>query len=158
MVNKEDEKYMRHCLELAEQALHSGNPPVGAILVLVDQIIGSGIEAARTSGDVTDHAEIIAIRDAVRNGYRDQLAGARMFTTHEPCIMCSYVIRHHKIAEIVYGVAVANVGGHSSGFALLSTEAIPQWGLAPVIRKGIFEKEASALTHTFTLSTNKDKK
>ena len=77
------EKYMQQCLILAERALDSGNPPVGALIVFENTIIGTGVEAGRSTGDITNHAEILAVRDAIAAGHRDKLYMARMFTTHE---------------------------------------------------------------------------
>lgn len=51
-----------------------------------------------------------------------------MYTTHEPCIMCSYMIRHHRIPEIIFGTAVPYIGGLTSQFGVLATEAVPKWG------------------------------
>jgi tRNA(adenine34) deaminase len=143
------EKYMRQCLNLAEIALKNGNPPVGAILVFEDKIIGEGIESGKSTGDITNHAEILAIRDALKNGYSTVLNQSKMFTTHEPCIMCSYVIRHHKIPHIIYGVSVDTLGGFTSKFNLLSTEDVLKWGKSPLVTGGICEKECGILNELF---------
>jgi tRNA(adenine34) deaminase len=143
------EIYMRECLKLAEIALKNGNPPVGAILVFEDKIIGHGVEAGKSTGDITNHAEILAIRDAVKNGYSAVLNQSKMFTTHEPCVMCSYVIRHHKIPHIIYGVSVDTLGGFTSKFDLLNTEDVPKWGEKPTIVGGICEKECKILNEQF---------
>ena len=141
--------YMHTCLQLGKQALAQGNPPVGAILVHQDKIIGQGIEAAKTNDDVTDHAEILAVRNAIKNGYKDLLAKAVMYTTHEPCLMCAYVIRHHRIPQIVYGIAVDCIGGHSSRFDVLCDEEVASWGKKPVIIGGVCAQECQALTEDF---------
>ncbi|WP_345213923.1 nucleoside deaminase [Mucilaginibacter gynuensis] len=146
------ENYMRQCLNLAKLALAAGNPPVGAIIVLDGEVIGTGIESGRTSGDVINHAEILAVRDAIKNGYEDQLHLSVMITTHEPCIMCSYVIRHHHIPEIVYGTAVPFVGGATSKFNILSTQDVPKWAANPKIIGGICSAECNALSEQFRQS------
>lgn len=130
-MNSNHEKYMRHCLALAGQALQAGDPPVGAIVVFDDRIVGEGIESGKTTGDITNHAEILAIKDAINNGYRDKLRLSVMFTTHEPCVMCAYVIRHHHLKEIIYGTAVPFIGGVTSQFSLLTTQDVPKWGEKP---------------------------
>ena len=142
--------YMRQCLELAKIALAAGNPPVGAIIVSDGNVIGTGIESGRSSGDVTNHAEILAVRDAVKNGHADQLERSIMYTTHEPCIMCSYVIRHHKIPELVYGASVPYIGGSTSRFNILSTADVPKWGTGPKITSGICSDECTALSEQFS--------
>ncbi|WP_106524855.1 nucleoside deaminase [Taibaiella chishuiensis] len=149
MTKKDDQYYMQQCLDLAKDALASGNPPVGAVLVLDGAVIGRGTESGRTSGDITNHAEILAVRDAIGHGFGGQLHQSVMYTTHEPCIMCSYVIRHHKISEIVYGSAVAHVGGASSKFDLLTTVDVPKWGNSPKVRAGMCAREAMLLSEQF---------
>ena len=77
---------MRKCLDLAQVALINGDSPVGSIIVCDDEIIGTGIESGRSSNDITNHAEILAVRDAISNGKQQLLSKSKMYTTHEPCI------------------------------------------------------------------------
>ncbi|MFZ4929034.1 nucleoside deaminase [Chryseobacterium sp. Mn2064] len=149
MKNETYNTYMLECIELAKEALSKGNPPVGALLVFEDTIIGKGIESGKSSGDITQHAEILAVKDALANGYRDVLDQSVMFTTHEPCIMCSYLIRHHKIAKLVFGVSVPFVGGQTSEFKILETENVPKWGKKPEIETGILQHECEILNEQF---------
>jgi tRNA(adenine34) deaminase len=143
------EHYMRQCLSLAEMALQRGDPPVGALIVFDNVIIGTGIEAGKTTNEITNHAEILAIKDAIRNGHQEKLHLSRMFTTHEPCIMCSYVIRHHQIPDIIYAVSVPHVGGASSLFSILTTEAVPKWGRKPNITAGVCAEACEVLNQQF---------
>jgi tRNA(adenine34) deaminase len=118
-------------------------------LVFEDQIIGRGIESGKSSGDITQHAEILAVKDAIENGHRDILDDSVMFSTHEPCIVCSYPIRHYKISKLVFGVSVSFVGGQSSEFKILETENIPKWGNKPKIGSGILQQECEILNEQF---------
>lgn len=145
---------MQQCLGLAAIALAAGDPPVGALIVYNDEVIGKGIEAGRSTGDVTNHAEIVAVRDAIDNGYSAQLHLATMYTTHEPCIMCSYVMRHHQIPEIVYGTSVPFVGGATSQFNVLSTLEVPKWGNKPTIISGVYLEECNLLNEEFRKANN----
>ncbi|HEX7869044.1 MAG TPA: hypothetical protein VF455_02935, partial [Chryseobacterium sp.] len=81
--------------------------------------------------------------------YRDVLEQSVMFSTHEPCIMCSYLIRHHKVAKLVFGVSVPFVGGQSSDFKILETENVPKWGNKPEIESGILQQECEVLNEQF---------
>lgn len=147
--------YMQQCLDLATIALEAGNPPVGALLVFDGNVIGTGIESGKSTGDITNHAEILAIRSALKNGYSDKLHLSHMYTTHEPCIMCSYMIRHHRIPSIFYGSAVPYIGGLTSKFDVLKTEDVPKWGSKPNIIGGICLDECNALTTQFLDRLNK---
>ena len=139
-------KYILQCIELAKIALKNGDSPVGAIIVHDEQIIGTGIESGRSTGDITNHAEILSVRDAISNGKKLLLSQSKMYTTHEPCIMCSYVLRHHKIVHVIYGIPVDFIGGHTSSFEVLCTEDVPKWGVKPKVTSGICAKECQELT------------
>ncbi|MFD1605410.1 nucleoside deaminase [Flavobacterium artemisiae] len=155
-MQKDFQQYMHQCLDLAKIALEAGNPPVGAIIVLDGKVIGTGIESGRSTGDITNHAEIMAVRDALKNGYSDQLHVTKMYTTHEPCIMCSYMIRHHKISEIIYGTSVPYVGGFTSKYNVLEAENVPKWGNRPKVTKDVCVDECNALNSQFLELIQKD--
>lgn len=129
--------YLQRCFKLGEIAQSSGNSPVGSIIVFEDAIIGEGIEAGKSSGDITNHAEILAVKDAIAKGNLNNLCKSTMYSSHEPCIMCSYVIRHYRIPHIVYSISVDYVGGHTSNFNILSAEAVPKWSNKPLIEGNI---------------------
>lgn len=98
---KSDNYYMRLCEKLAVGAAEKGNPPVGAMIVKDDKILSEAEEAGRSKNDITCHAEIEAVRIAVRKLKSTDLSECVLFTTHEPCIMCSYTIRFYKIKKVV---------------------------------------------------------
>jgi tRNA(adenine34) deaminase len=143
---------MERCIELGKEAMLNGNPPVGSLLVKDDVIIGFGQEAGKSGNDITKHAEIEAIRDAIVN--HQSIMGVTLYTTHEPCIMCSYVIRHHQIKTIVFGSKSKYVGGTTSEFKILETENIPSWTNAPELIIGVLENECNALSTQYTKNQN----
>lgn len=98
-----DEQYMRRALELAKRAQDEGEVPIGAVLVLEEQIIGEGWNRPIAASDPTAHAEIQAMRAAAlaRRNYR--LTGASLYVTLEPCEMCVGAMFHARIARAVYG-------------------------------------------------------
>lgn len=141
----EYEGYMRKCIRLAEIAKDRGDSPVGSLLVRDGEIISEGIEGGKTHKDITFHAEIEAIRRATINLGKTDLSDCIMITTHEPCIMCSYVIRHHKIKLIIVGIPSGEIGGYSSALPLLLDKTITTWANPPQIIDGILEKECREL-------------
>jgi len=94
------------------------------------------------------------VRDAIANQKRDLLSASVMYTTHEPCIMCSYVIRYHRIARIVYGSAVEFVGGATSPFKVLETEHVPKWGERPLIEGARCMDQCIRLSEEYVRSLN----
>lgn len=135
------EYYMKSCIDLAMKAKSRGDSPVGAVVVQDGVIIAEGIEAGKTKKDITFHAEIEAIREAnIITGNTD-LSDCILYTTHEPCIMCSYAIRHAKINTVVFGIPVVETGGVSSFYPILADTKIKSWGKPPRIVRGIMERE-----------------
>lgn len=124
---------MERCRELAIEASLTGNTPVGSIIVRDGQIIGEGRESTRPDNDVTRHAEIEAIRDAITQTGEQKLTGCILFTTHEPCILCSYAIRHYRIGKIIFEKAVPALGGYSSPWPILTVDNVESWGHPPVV-------------------------
>ncbi len=141
------ESFMQKCVQLGAKAMQQGNAPVGSILVSNNTIIGHGIEAGSSGRDITRHAEIEAIREALK--IQASIAGSVLYTTHEPCIMCSYVIRHYQIKTVVYGIEAKHVGGASSAFKILKTREIPNWGKPPELIKGVLAQSCIALSTTY---------
>ncbi|AXT20921.1 nucleoside deaminase [Flavobacteriaceae bacterium AU392] len=139
--------YMQKCIELALIAKQRGDTPVGSIVVKNGEIIGEGIEGGKTKKDITYHSEIEAIRDARKRLHTSDLSDCILVSTHEPCLMCSYTLRHHKINVLIFSLSVGEIGGYSSKFKILEDESILKWGNPPKIITGILEKECRALHH-----------
>lgn len=131
---KDAHNYLQRCSVLATQAAQKGNSRVGAVVVKDDEIISEAEEAVKTKNDVSCHAEMEALREAVKNLHTNDLSGCTLYTTHEPCIMCSYAIRFYKIKAVIYLNQSKYLGGVSSSMPLLiSTEVPPSWSKPPII-------------------------
>jgi deoxycytidylate deaminase len=77
---KDDKYYMQRCHVLGERAAAKGNPPVGTIIIKGDEIISEAEEAGKSKNDITCHAEIEAIRIAVRKRNTNDLSDCILFT------------------------------------------------------------------------------
>ena len=131
---KNDVYYIKLCELLAEEAAAKGDAPVGSIITKGDEIIAEAIEAAKYKNDITCHAELEAIRIAIKRLNTINLSDCVIYSTHEPCIMCSYAIRFYKIKKVVYQHAVNYLGGNSSSMSLLTSKEVPpHWAEVPVI-------------------------
>lgn len=130
----DDNFYMNRCLELGVAAGEKGNPAVGSLIVKNGEIIAEAEEAGKSKNDITCHAEIEALRAAVKKLGTADLSGCILYTTHEPCVMCSYAIRFYKIEKVVYRVRVDYFGGISSSVPVLSSTEVPSnWSSPPEI-------------------------
>jgi tRNA(adenine34) deaminase len=98
-----DTEYMRRALELARRAKEEGEVPVGALVVLENEVIGEGWNRPISASDPTAHAEIQALRSASSSRRNYRLTGATLYVTLEPCDMCVGAMFHARIARAVYG-------------------------------------------------------
>jgi tRNA(adenine34) deaminase len=137
--------FMKQCIALGKKAISQGDSPVGAIVVKDNTVIGTGIEAGKSSQNITKHAEIEAVNNALFKNELKDLNECILYTTHEPCIMCSYVIRYYKLQTIVYGTNVEHVGGITSDLKVMLTTKVPKWGKAPNIIGNILRDECEKL-------------
>lgn len=96
---------MRRALELARRAQEEGEVPIGAVLVLDNDIIGEGWNRPIAASDPTAHAEIQALRSAASSQKNYRLTGATLYVTLEPCDMCVGAMFHARIARAVFGAA-----------------------------------------------------
>ena len=95
---------MRAALAVAQEALRTGDVPVGA--VILDQsnaIISQGCNQREDLDDPTAHAEIVAIRAAAQSLGTWRLDGCTLVVTLEPCAMCAGAIAQSRISTLVFG-------------------------------------------------------
>ena len=144
-VAESDEAYMRRAIALARIALANGDTPVGSLVVHKSKIIGEGFEAIKKQMDVSGHAELIAIRNACSALQTFDLSGCTLYSTAEPCFMCSYAVRQTRISHVIIGRPTPTVGGISSHHPILIDAQIPCWGKPPDIVSGFLEAECFAL-------------
>ena len=99
----DDEHFMRRALELAQRAAREGEVPIGAVVVLANDVIGEGWNCPIASHDPSAHAEIQAMRAAAQYVRNYRLTGATLYVTLEPCDMCIGAMFHARIVRAVYG-------------------------------------------------------
>ncbi|EHD20555.1 MULTISPECIES: tRNA adenosine(34) deaminase TadA [Brenneria] len=142
----DDEYWMRYALTLARRAQDEGEVPVGAVLVLDNQVVGEGWNRPIGHHDPTAHAEIMALRQggaALRN-YR--LLHTTLYVTLEPCIMCAGAMIHSRIGRLVYGAADEKTGAAGS---LVDILRHPGMNHQIVVDSGILAAECSATLSAF---------
>lgn len=98
-----DEYFMKIAYQEALQAYELDEVPVGAVVVLNDQIIGKGHNLTQTLTDVTAHAEMLAITAASNHLIAKYLQDCTLYVTLEPCIMCAGAIALAQVGKLVYG-------------------------------------------------------
>lgn len=110
MTSTDDERFMRRALELAATGRdRPGAGPIGCVIVLDGQVVGEGHNEVGIRHDPSAHAEIVAIRRACESLGRDDLRGATLYSTLQPCGMCSMASIWTSIERIVYGAGRTDV-------------------------------------------------
>lgn len=105
-----DEKFMKEALRAARRAGKRGEVPVGAVLVLEGGVIARGGNATVARRDPTGHAEVVALRRGARRLGNHRLAGATLYVTLEPCLMCLGAMVQARIQRCVFGARDPRVG------------------------------------------------
>jgi tRNA(adenine34) deaminase len=105
---------MRAALEQALEAGRRGEVPVGAVVVVDDEIIGAGFNQPIGGQDPTAHAEIVAMREAAKRLGNYRLTGATLYVTIEPCQMCVGAMVHARVERVVYGTREPKAGAIES--------------------------------------------
>ena len=104
---------MDAALRLARAAGRRGEVPVGAVVVAAGRIVGRGANRPIGARDPTAHAEIVALRRAARAARNYRLAGATLYVTLEPCLMCLGAMVHARIDRLVFGARDSRLGATS---------------------------------------------
>ncbi len=112
MNTKHHAQFIRRCIELAQEALDAGDNPFGSIIVKENEIIAEARNDAAHS-DITDHAEIKAMRQAQKSLDTSDLSECTLYSNCEPCPMCSFMIRELKFKEVVFALLSPDMGGYS---------------------------------------------
>lgn len=106
--------FMNEALNLARQAAEEGEVPVGAVVVLGDEIVGRGRNRREKNKNALAHAELEAIDEACRKLGGWRLWQCDMYVTLEPCPMCTGAIINSRIKRLVYGASDYKAGSCES--------------------------------------------
>lgn len=138
--------FMEIALEEARAAGLRGEVPVGACIIRDGVVVARAGNRVRELCDPTAHAEVLVIREACQLVGSERLAGADLYVTLEPCVICAGVISAARIARLYYGANDLKSGGISVGARVFSH---PQCHHAPQVYDGIGAAEAEALLKAF---------
>lgn len=107
----QDIYYMQQALQAAQLAEMQGEVPVGAVLVVNQQLIGSAHNQTLMQCDPTAHAEILLLRQTAKQLKNHRLLEATMYVTLEPCLMCVGAMIQARIKRLVFGAYDSCLGG-----------------------------------------------
>ncbi|MGL5513791.1 MAG: tRNA adenosine(34) deaminase TadA [Sporomusa sp.] len=142
----DDNYYMALALLEAQKAYDLGEVPIGAVLVIDDQIVASAHNMRETWHDATAHAEVIAIRAACTTLQRWRLTGATLYVTIEPCPMCAGALVMSRVDRLVYGSADYKAGAVESLYNIVQNPALNH---RMEVTTGVRADECSAIMKDF---------
>jgi len=140
--------FMEEALIEAKKALKKGEVPVGAVVVLEENIIGRGYNQPITKNDPTAHAEIMALKDAAMNLKNYRLKNALVYTTLEPCLMCAGALVHARIKKLIYSASDPKSGVIESNGNLMQSTFLNH---KISYEGGILKEESSEILKNFFL-------
>ncbi len=136
-----DAYFMREAMKEAMKAFDKDEVPVGAVVVCNNTIIGRGHNMTETLGDVTAHAEMIAITAAVGYLGGKYLSGCDFFVTLEPCVMCAGALFWARPERIIFGAGDPKNGYSSFHHGITHPKT--------TVASGLMADESAALLKSF---------
>ncbi|MES2798545.1 MAG: nucleoside deaminase [Bacteroidota bacterium] len=142
-----DEFFMKQAYAEAQKAFELGEVPVGAVVVIKNQIIARCHNFTEQLTDVTAHAEMQAITAAAEYLGGKYLSDCTIYITLEPCVMCAGALYWSQVHKIVYGASDPKRGAGRFGNQLYHPKT--------TLQSGIMEQECGELITKFFESKRK---
>ncbi len=151
----EEERYMKEALRQAKKAYAIGEVPIGCVIVHEGKVIGRGYNRRNTDRNTLAHAELQAMRKAMRVIGDWRLEGCVMYITLEPCPMCAGAVVQARIPKVVVGSMNPKAGCAGSVIDLFKIEKLNH---QVMFVNGVLEKECSELLTRFFRELREEKR
>ena len=136
-----DEQMMRLALKEAERAYEEGEVPVGAVVVCEGRVIARAHNQTERLGDVTAHAEMLAITSAANLLGGKYLTNCTLYVSVEPCVTCAGALGWAQVGRVVYGAT-----DEKRGYHLFAPQAMH---VRTEVVAGVLEEECAELMKSF---------
>ena len=153
-----DEKFIKRAIELSEIAKSKGEDPFGAVLVKDEEIVFETHDGCIEFCDPTMHAERRLISEYCSNNNVISLEGYTLYSSTEPCSMCSGAIHWAKISRVVYAIPQERLNSKSGGCKKLTCAEIINQGTKKIeIMGSVLEEKAYRTIENYTFILKKDR-
>ena len=143
---KNDATWMAAAIEQAQAGFDAGEVPVGAVVVKGDEVIGRAHNRVEQKGMPFEHAEMVAMWQAVHEHDRYALEHSTVYVTLEPCAMCTGAMLLARIPRVVFGASEPKTGACES---VLSIPNMPEFDHQMVVVGGVEEARCRELMQRF---------
>ena len=141
-----DEDFMRLAIKKTKEGVKKGQTPFGACIVKNNKIVVCEHNEVWKDKDITEHAEIVAIKQACKKLKTIDLSGCVIYSTTEPCPMCYSAIHWARIGRIVYGASIADAKKAGFNELVISDKVLKKLGKDKIkIETGVLKKECVEL-------------
>lgn len=138
--------YMELALEEARCAYEKGEVPVGAVLVIDNKVVARAHNTRENSQQALNHAEVLVIKEACEKQGFWRLDNSYLYSTIEPCVMCSGVIVQARVENVIFGANDPKYGCCGSAMNLVDNE---KFNHRAKVTSGILEEKCSSLMSDF---------
>ncbi|MCY7574284.1 MULTISPECIES: tRNA adenosine(34) deaminase TadA [Bacillus] len=150
-----DEQFMQEAISEALKAEQIGEVPIGAIIVVDDQIVSRAHNLRETEQRSIAHAELLAIDEACKTAGSWRLEDAVLYVTLEPCPMCAGAIVLSRVKKVVFGACDPKGGCAGTLMNLLDDE---RFNHQSEVIGGVLENECGELLSQFFRNLRQRKK
>lgn len=150
-----DEQFMQEAISEALKAEQIGEVPIGAIIVVDDQIVSCAHNLRETEQRSIAHAELLAIDEACKTTGSWRLEDAVLYVTLEPCPMCAGAIVLSRVKKVVFGAYDPKGGCAGTLMNLLDDE---RFNHQSEVIGGVLENECGELLSQFFRNLRQRKK
>ncbi|MFR0690374.1 deaminase [Enterobacterales bacterium AE_CKDN230030158-1A_HGKHYDSX7] len=148
---------LRQSIRLSEESRERGRHPFAALVADArGRVIASaGNNSMPPEGDPTQHAELVAAARAAKLLTPEELAGCTLYTSAEPCCMCSGAVYWTGIGRVVYALSehalLGLTGAHPENptFSLPCREVFARGQRAVEVHGPALEDEAAVAHQGF---------
>ena len=154
-MNTKYQLFYELALNLAKISFIKDEVPVGAVIFRDEtyELISWSYNQMRTNKSSLDHAEMIALKDAMKRLQNERLTGCSMITTLEPCPMCAQAISYARLNNIIFSAEDTKSGGILNGPKIFESSSCHH--KPDVIRIHDGEKSKKLLQKFFQLKRKK---
>ncbi|HSE97602.1 MAG TPA: nucleoside deaminase [Blastocatellia bacterium] len=141
------EAFLQRAIDLAMQARQHGNHPFGALLVIDEQIALTAENTVMSDNNPTSHAETNLIQKAIAMLPKEVIAGAELYTSCEPCAMCTGATYWAGVRRIVFALSSEELAKVAGGNGLAACREVLKGAEKEMEVEGPFMLEEALKVH-----------